>query len=60
MNMDFNFLYVNDMAKGSLFEHNLDYKIFTKHIKPMLSDITFNICLNLKIIELADRGQTCF
>ena len=48
------FLYVDDMAKASLFVHNLDQVIYAAHTKPMLSHINVGSGTDVTIKELAE------
>lgn len=48
------FLYVEDMAKASLFVHNLDKELFEAHTQPMLSHINVGSGTEVTIKELAE------
>jgi len=47
------FLYVDDMAKASLFVHKLEPEVYEKHTKPMLSHINVGTGTDVTIRELA-------
>jgi GDP-L-fucose synthase len=48
------FLFVNDMAKASLFVHGLDEEVYKKNTKPMLSHINIGTGKDLTIKKLAE------
>lgn len=48
------FLFVNDMAKASLFVHGLDQEVYKKNTKPMLSHINIGTGKDLTIKKLAE------
>jgi len=48
------FLYVDDMAKASIFVLNLDESIYLSNTKPMLSHINVGTGVDIKICELAE------
>ena len=56
------FLYVDDMAKASLYLHNLDQTIYQENTEPMLSHINVGIGLDVTIKELAEiiMDVVCF
>ena len=49
------FLYVDDLARASIFLMNLDKKIYEKHISPMCSHINIGSGLDLTIKNLAEN-----
>jgi GDP-L-fucose synthase len=49
------FLYVDDLARASIFLMNLDKKIYEKHISPMCSHINVGSGLDLTIKNLAEN-----
>jgi nucleoside-diphosphate-sugar epimerase len=49
------FLFVDDMAKASLFIHNLDSNIFAQNTKPMQSHINVGTGVEITIRELAEK-----
>ena len=62
------FLYVDDMARASIFLMNIDKKIYTNHTSPMCSHINVGSGIDLSIEELAKtikevvgfKGEICF
>ena len=56
------FLYVDDMAKASLYLHNLDQTIYQENTEPMLSHINVGIGIDVTIKELAEiiMDVVCF
>jgi GDP-L-fucose synthase len=49
------FLYVDDLARASIFLMNLDKKIYERHISPMCSHINVGSGLDLTIKDLAEN-----
>ena len=49
------FLFVDDMAKASLFIHNLDSNTFAQNTKPMQSHINVGTGVEITIRELAEK-----
>ena len=47
------FMYVDDMAKASLFVHNLERKTYEKNTQPMLSHVNIGTGVDVTIKELA-------
>ena len=62
------FLYVDDMAKASLFVHNIDRTTFSEKTRPMLSHVNIGTGTDMTIRELAEtiknvvdfRGEIVF
>lgn len=49
------FLHVDDMADASIFLHNLDKKIISKHTQPKLSHVNVGTGTDISINEIAHR-----
>jgi nucleoside-diphosphate-sugar epimerase len=62
------FLYVGDMARASLFVHNLDESVYKLNTQPMISHINVGTGVDVTIRELAEKikevvgftGKLCF